>query len=236
MKTEKKPAKRDGEKKSFSEKLSDFLRANRVTLFVILGAVLVAVASVAIVSGVKSSQANASSSRIDALSADLSTWSSEQDAAKKAELEKLLVSNLTEVTTKWPRQFAAARAYSLLARIAEQNKDWTSAEKDWMAVADKFSSTYLAPIALQNAAVAAEERGANDIAIAHYKAFTEKYKGKSVGLPHAYFSMGRLAEDSKDYASALTSYEKLVSTYPDDDWTKLAKDRIIFLKASGFGK
>lgn len=236
MKTEKKPVIKNGEKKTFSEKLSDFLRANRILLLSILGALVLGIAAVAIVTGITNAQANSSSERIEALTQDLGTWASEQDPNKKAEAEKLLVASLTEVTTKWPRQFAAARAYSLLARIAEQNKDWTSAEKDWMAVADKFPSTYLAPIALQNAAVAAEERGANDAALAHYKAFTDKYVGKSVGIPHAYFSMGRIAEDSKDYASALVSYEKLASIYPDDDWTKLAKDRIIFLKATNTGK
>ena len=101
-----------------------------------------------------------------------------------------------------------------------------------MAIYEHFPKTYLAPIALQNAAVAAEERGAPDAAIAHYQAVVEKYTGKTVGIPHALFSIGRLSEASKDYAAAIASYEKLLSLYADDDWTKLAKDRIIILKGT----
>jgi TolA-binding protein len=123
-----------------------------------------------------------------------------------------------------------------LARIAETDKDWAAAEKNWLSIYDHFPKTYLAPIALQNAAVAAEERGANDAAIAHYKLVIDKYSGKTVGIPHALFAVGRLSEESKDYPAAATSYAKLLSTYPDDDWTKLAKDRIIFLKTRGLSK
>ena len=230
------PDKRNGEKKRFSEIFDDFLRKNRKLLLVICIVLLSAVATIAIVTAVNNSQASASTIRVEKLSADFATWSSEQDATKKAELEKKLVADITTVTQKWPRQFASARAYSMLAKIAENSKDWTTAEKDWMIIADKFSKSYLAPIALQNAALTAEERGANDAAIAHYKTVVEKYTGKTVGIAHALFSIGRLSEDSKDYASAISSYEKLLSTYQDDNWTKLAKDRIIFLKAHGLAK
>ena len=56
------------------------------------------------------------------------------------------------------------------------------------------------------------------------------------GVAHGYFSLGRLAEESKDYANALVYYEKVVSLFPDDDWTKLSKDRIISLKSRGLVK
>lgn len=230
------PAVEKGEKKRFSQKLDDFLRAQRTVLIVVLAVIVAAVAFLAIYSAVRNSRINSSTQRIEQLASDFSSWAYNEDAVKKAEAGKSLTSSLEEVTKKWPRQFAAARAYGLLARIAEEGKDWTTAEKNWMAVYEHFPKIYLAPIALQNAAVAAEERGAADAAIAHYQTVVEKYSGKTVGVPHALFSIGRLAESTKDYASAIASYEKLLSLYADDDWTKLAKDRIIFLKAQGLGK
>lgn len=227
---------RAGEKKGFNEKLEDFLRANRTALIVTGAVIVVAIAGLAIGSAVNSSAANASTQAIEKLSNDLSAWSSEQDPNKKAAAEKTLVANLDGVVSKWPRQFAAARALSMKARIAEQNKDWAAAEQDWNKIYTGFSKSYMAPLALQNAAVAAEERGAQDKAIGYYKALLKGYAGKTVGIAHAYFSLGRLAESSKDYAGAAENYGKLVSSYPDDDWTKLAKDRIIFLKSQGLAK
>jgi tetratricopeptide (TPR) repeat protein len=230
------PSEKNSDKKRLSQKVDDFLRANRLVLFILLAVVVLAIASVATYSGVTNAQANASTARVEKLSEDLGAWAGEQDATKKAASEKTIVSGLREVTTKWPRQFAAARALSLLARIAETNKDWEGAEKDWMAVYEHFPKTFLAPVALQKAAAAAEERGANDVAIAHYQALVDKFPSATIGLAHALFAIGRLSEESKDYAAAVTTYQKLMSSYPDDDWTKLAKDRIIFLKAHGFSK
>lgn len=230
------PADQKGEKKRFSQKLDEFLRSNRTLLIVVLAVLVAAVAFLAIFSSVRNAQINASTLRIEQLSNDFSSWAYNEDATGKAEAGKTLAADLEAVTKKWPGKFASARAYELLARIAEDGKDWATAEKDWMAIYENFPKTYLAPLALQNAAVAAEERGAPDAAIAHYQAVVDNYTGKTVGIPHALFSIGRLSESSKDYAAAVASYEKLLSLYADDDWTKLAKDRIIFLKAQGLSK
>ena len=232
----KSPADLKGENKKFSQKLEDFLRAKRMALIIAAIVLVAAVAVLAVVSGIRSSQLQASTLKIEQLTEDVSSWAAITDQASKTEAEKKLVANLNDVTKKWPHQFAAARAYSLLASIAESNKDWAGAENDWMAIYQHFPKTYLAPIALQNAAAAAEERGAPDAAIAHYQVLVDKYVGKTVGIPHALFTIGRLNEASKDYTAAISSYEKLLSLYADDDWTKLAKDRIIFLKAGGFAK
>jgi tetratricopeptide (TPR) repeat protein len=230
------PKDQKGEKKRFSEKLDEFIRAKRVVILAAFAVIIVAVLALAVYSAVSTSQANASTLQVEKLSGDFTAWASIEDAAKKAEAEKTLTSELNAMTRKWPGQFASARAYSILARMAEMNKDWNQSEKDWLAVYEHFPKTYLAPIALQNAAVAAEERGANDVAVKYYQTLVDKYSGKAVGIPHALFAIGRLSEDSKDFAAAITSYEKLVASYPDDDWTKLAKDRIIALKAHGNAK
>ncbi len=227
---------KNAEKQRFSAILDGFLRKNRIVLLVALVVLLVGIAGIAIVSGVTSAQKNSSTIRVEKLTDDLDAWSNEKDATKKADAEKALVASLKEVTTRWPRQFASIRAYTMLARIAEANKDFAEMEKDWWAIYASFPASFAAPVALQNAAAAAEERGANAEAIAHYRVVVDKYSTKSVGVAHALFAIGRLSEESKDYAAATDSYQKLLATYPDDDWTKLAKDRIIFLKAHGFSK
>ncbi|MDP3129896.1 MAG: tetratricopeptide repeat protein, partial [Bacillota bacterium] len=92
------------------------------------------------------------------------------------------------------------------------------------------------PIALQEAAVAAEERGSPETAKSLYERFLKEYPNAVAGIPHAHFALGRLAEDTKEYVAAISSYEKIVATYPDSDWTKIAKDRILFINSRGLAK
>jgi tetratricopeptide (TPR) repeat protein len=198
--------------------------------------ILVAIAAVAVLSAVKESSATASVARAETLIEDYAVYRSEPDAAKKAEAEKALLASADEIAAKWPRLFAAQRALSIKADLYETKQDWASAEKAWLAAVDAVPDSYLAPIALQQAATAAEELGANDRAIECYKRLIAKYEDRTVGLPHAYFALGRLSEGAKDYAAAMENYRKIVTTWPDDDWTKLATDRIIALKSRGLAK
>ncbi len=224
------------EKKHISHHVADFLRKYRSILLGILVGVIVAVIVVAAWSGISSSTTKASTSAIEKIEDDVGTWQSEGDQAKKAELAKTLDASIDVLVAKWPHSFAAQRAHTIKARLAEDRKDWVGAEKEWLASAELLPNTYLAPVALQGAAAAAEERGSTEKATEYYKRLLDKYTGKTVGIPHAYFSLGRLYEEAKDYAAALTSYEKIVVAYPDDDWTKLAKDRILMLKSRGLAK
>jgi tetratricopeptide (TPR) repeat protein len=227
---------RTAEKKTLYVKLSDFIRKFRVALIAALAAIVLAIAAIAAVSAIKDSAVKASAARAEKLLEDYSAYAGQSDAAKKAELEKALLASADEIASKWPRLFAAQRALSVKADVFEGKADWASAEKAWLAAVEAVPDSYLAPIALQRAAVAAEEQGANDRAIAAYKRLVAKYEGAAIGFPHAYFALGRLSEATKDYAAAMESYKKIVTTWPDDDWTKLATDRIIALKSRGLAK
>lgn len=224
------------EKASFSQGLADFIRAHRVGFIAFVGLVLALIIGLAVWSALSSANAKAAATRTEALAQELSSWISATEESKKAELEKSLSAGIDEVLAKWPRSFGAQRALGLKARIAEEKKDWKTAEETWLAVADRFPKVYLAPIALKNASVAAEERGAPEQAAAYLGRLVKDYEKSAPGMAHAYFALGRLAEQAKDYATAGAHYEKIVASFPDDDWTKLAKDRIIFLKSRGLLK
>jgi tetratricopeptide (TPR) repeat protein len=230
------PAGRSAEKKTFYVKVTEFIRKFRVVLIAVLAGIVLAVAAIAIVSAIKDSSVNASAAKAEKLLEDYSAYTGQSDAAKKAELEKALIASADEIVAKWPRLFAAQRALSVKADVFESKNDWASAEKAWLAAVDSVPSSYLAPIALQRAATAAEEQGANERAADFYKRLIAKYEGATIGVPHAYFALGRLAELSKDWTAAMQDYQKIVSSWPDDDWTKLATDRIIALKSRGLAK
>jgi len=229
-------AKAEENKKTFYVKFADFLRKYRYAVLALFGAAILAVVGVAVGTAIKDSAVKASTARLEKLDADFAAYSSEQDAAKKDALEKALLASADDIARRGPRLYAAQKAMVYKAKIEESKKDWTEAEKDWLAIASAVPESYLAPVALQGAAVDAEELGSVDRATADYKRLIDKYSANAIGIPHAYFALGRLAEQQKDYAAAMASYQKIVSSWPDDDWTKLATDRIIFLKSRGLAK
>jgi tetratricopeptide (TPR) repeat protein len=223
-------------KKTPYARFADFLRKYRLPVLIVFGVAILAVLGVAIGTLIKDAGVKASTTRLEKLEAEYGSYSGEQDAAKKAELEKTVMASAEGVIKKGGRSFAAQKALAYKAKIEEAKKDWAAAEKDWLAIAAAAPDSYLAPIAIQGAAVAAEELGAADRATSDYKKIIDKYGTKSVGVPHAYFALGRLSEQAKDYASAMVSYQKIVSNWPESDWTKLATDRIIFMKSQGLSK
>jgi tetratricopeptide (TPR) repeat protein len=229
-------SKSKSEQKTLYVTLSDFLRNNRVAVLILFAVIVLAVIGVAVGTAIKDGQTKAAAASLEKLDADYAAYSSEQDATKKAELEKSFVVSADKTVKQWNGKYAAQKALAYKAKIDESNKDWSSAEKEWLSLLSSSSGSYLAPVALQGAAAAAEEQGAFDRSLADYKKLVDKYASTTIGIPHAYFSIGRLSEGTKDYAGALAAYQKIVSTWPDSDWTKLATDRIIFLKSSGLVK
>jgi tetratricopeptide (TPR) repeat protein len=215
---------------------AEFLRKYRIPVLVVFGLAVLAVLAVGVGTAIMDSTVKTSTARLEKLEADYLQYSNEQDTVKKADLEKALLASADAIVKKGPRLFAAQKALTYKAKIEESKNDWGSAEKDWLAIVAAAPDSYLAPVALQGAAAAAEELGAADRTIADYQKLIGKYGSTAVGIPHAYFALGRIAEQSKDYAAALVSYQKIVSTWPDGDWTKLATDRIIFMKSHGLSK
>jgi tetratricopeptide (TPR) repeat protein len=230
------PKAKPAEKKTLYVKLADFLRKYRIVVIAAFGAAALIVVGVAVGTAIKGAVQAKAAAAIEKLDADFGALSSEQDKDKRAALEKAFLDQAAEVAKKWSGDYAALKALGYQARIAEEKKDWASAEKDWLAVLGAAPGSFLAPVALQSAAVAAEEQGAPDRALADYKKLVNKYASTAVGIPHAYFAIGRLSEQGKDYPAALAAYQKIVSTWPSGDWTKLATDRIISLKANGLAK
>jgi tetratricopeptide (TPR) repeat protein len=224
------------EKKTPAQTVAEFLKKNRIALLALFGLVAAAVIGVAVWTSIRSAAVKASSARIEKLDEDFLAFKGEQDLAKKAQLEKTLVASADEMFKKWPRLLAGQRAAGIKARVLEEKKDWAGAEKEWLASANSLPTSYFAPIALQRAAASAEERDAPEKAAEYYLRVVDKYASKTVGIPHAYFALGRLAEQAQDFAGAAVYYEKIVSVFPDDDWTKLAKDRILSMKSRSLAK
>lgn len=226
-------APKQSEKKTFSEKLADFISANRMLIISIGIAIVVAIVAVGIYTSVSGNIASSSSRAMDLADQKLQQWSQETDAQKKADEEKSLTADLDSVAKKWPRTVAAQRALLRKAAILSQKKDYAEAEKTALDALSRNKKSYVAPIALELAAVAAEEAGNVDVALAHYTQITKDYSKDNPITSHAYFNLGRLQESKKDYKSAASSYNEVISAYGGSDWAMLAKNRVIYLKSQG---
>jgi tetratricopeptide (TPR) repeat protein len=126
--------------------------------------------------------------------------------------------------------YPGSRAYTIIAGIHGDKKEWAEAEQAWRDAAKKAGKTYLAPVALFNAASAAEQQGKTAEAIALY---TECLTMAELfpSAPRAQFAIGRLEEKLGNNENALEAYRTLRITWPNDTlWKNLAQSRIISIE------
>jgi tetratricopeptide (TPR) repeat protein len=126
--------------------------------------------------------------------------------------------------------YPGTRAYTIIANIRGDQKNWAEAEQAWTRAAQRGAKTYLAPVALFNAAVAAEERGNLENAIELYRQ-TIDYADIFPAAARALFSVGRLWEAQQKKEAAIEAYQELIDKWPGETaWTSLANSRIIALR------
>jgi tetratricopeptide (TPR) repeat protein len=151
------------------------------------------------------------------------------EASKEAEVQAL-VDELTQFAER-NSAYAGARAYSLLGSIYAEKKDWVQAETAWTGAARKAPKTYLAPVALFNAAVAAEEQGNIDQAISLYIE-SASYTKDFPAAPRSQFAAARLYEEQGNNQEAIDAYRGIAEKWPSaSTWINLAWNRIIILSA-----
>ena len=225
------PAK--SEEATSSQKLSDFIVKYRIAFLTGAGAVLLVLLVIGLYSVFSNSRNDASARAMEKARTQIASWSAETDTTKKAALLASVESDLKSVVKKWPGSFAAQEALFSESSLSAQQKDWVSAEKYSVEASKVIPKSYLAPIALEGAAVAAEEQNLPDKAFSYYSTIVKQYSADNPLIAHAYFSLGRLSEGKSDWKSAMDNYQKIVSTYPSSDWAKLAQDRVVYLKSQG---
>jgi len=216
-----------------NERIGDLIQKNRTQLLVALAAIVLVIVVFVVVSVVREkTQSNALSKvdelnrRYEAINKSL-TGEIDQDIPQQLELG-ILSSELSEFESK-NSGFAAARAYSINASISMDQGNWVTAEEKWLKAAEAAPKSYLAPIAVFNAAVAAEEQGKTEQAIAHYS----RAAGFGASFPEAaraQFSVGRLEESRGNSNSAIEAYRNLLAKWPEESvWLYLAQNRLLVL-------
>jgi tetratricopeptide (TPR) repeat protein len=216
-----------GKDKKINEKLVDFIQKNRKFLLaVVLGIVVIFIGLIAGITIRETLQTKAIST-VEGLRERYEDLRNEINEASKEEAVQTLVDEL-KTFVSGNGSYAGAQGYALLGNIYGDKKSWVEAEDAWTNAARKAAKTYLAPVSLFNAAVAAEERGSIEQAI---RLYTEciGYPDFSAA-PRAQFAIGRLEESLNNYEAAITAYQGVVNNWQNDrDWVNLAQSRIISL-------
>lgn len=231
---------------SRAERLSAFLGRNR-TLLLALAIVLVGGIVVSVVlAQVLDQRAEAATMAAESLQDDWDAFSSARPTfaaedgspAALTEEEQELADSIREqaerILADWPRSYGAQRAHFVLGNLAWELQDYEGAATHYTTLAEEFSRSYLAPIALMNAAAAYENLGESDTAAGLYGRVADS-TAATTEVARAIFNLGRLAEAEGDTERALEHYRRLVDEHASSNWTNLGRNRIIGLTSQGAG-
>ena len=218
------------EKAGLGEGINEFVQKNRRPIFAALGIIAVLLAAVVAtlsIMDVLRKKATAGVEELNRRYESLRFTIAEESSA--SDVEALLgdLNTFARKTSGYP----GGKAWSIIAGIHGDKKQWAEAETAWTAAAAAAPKTYLAPLSWFNAAVAAEEQDKIAEAIDYYcKSLVQPAVFPSAS--HAQFSIGRLKETQNDTAAAIEAYRAVISNWPYDTvWTSLAHSRIAALES-----
>jgi len=209
--------------------VSNFLQRYRTVLLGLVGAAILITGGLALWTQIDAATKTAFAAQIEKSQADYLSWMSEVDASKKAAAGTALEKELAQIEKDAPAGYGLSKAWFIQGNYFASQKKWGEAAKAFRTVFEKDLTSYLSPIALLNAGVCQEE--ALDIAgaLATYADFEKNYSGDSLLAPQVFFTQGRLLETQQKASAAVAAYKKLLQKFPESGWTKLGRDRILFL-------
>ncbi len=194
----------------------------------LLTALLLFVIVYLVAAEVRDRRAERSSVIVERIEDDFALWVEQEESADRQTMQIDLLDRIDSLLAQYPRLYSAQRALQLRGRIYYETAAWDQARAAFVELADRFPKSYLAPIALVNAATAMEEAGRYDVAIELLLRITEDFETPE--MPAVLFSLGRLNETVGKPDAAVRFYERLLDEYPSSGWTSPAQSRIILLK------
>ena len=213
-----------GEKKTLGDKITNFILKFRIPLLVIVGVLVVGSIAAGVYFGVTESAHKKGLAEIDSIMYPVT----QKTEGELVVAQDMALSKLDALAEKNKNNIVGIRAYMAIAEINFSRENWEAAANAWVNAANADSKAYTAAVSSYNAGVCYEELGDFDSAIAQYeKTIANK---ECLFVPHALFSLGRIAEEKGDYETAKAKYEELVNKYASNEWSNLAESRLIALE------
>ena len=216
-------------KQQFLNALSQFLTKYRTVFIVLLIVIIVGLVAFAVAREVINRRAEASAVIVEDLQRDYQEWLTAVDEDRKESLEQRCREQIQDILDRYPRNYAAQRAFMVLGGMEFELENWTEAEKSFKSLYDRFPESYLGAVALWNLSVVYERTEAPEAALESLETLESGFRDTYPDMPHVLFNLGRMEESFGDREGALERYNDLVDNFPRSNWTKLARDRIIFL-------
>ena len=222
-------------KDKFLESFSQFLYKNRIILITVFSVIIAGLIALSVIVSINRSNAEKAAGRTEQLQETYSEWlqmsdEDEEGTGKKAELKETILTDAQDIADSFPKTFAAQRSIFIAAELNSIEEEWEESAEGYARLAEGYPESYLAPLALAAASAAYENAGIPEKALESARGIVDDYGDTSLEAPHAWFTVGRLLEQSGDSNGALEAYRELVGNFPESSWTKLAQDRIIVLE------
>ena len=148
------------------------------------------------------------------------------------EITKKTINSLINLSNTASFGFVYEMVDYIIGNLYYKEKNYKKAIYYFNKYADKSSSTMFTAIALQKAAMAAEENNEIDKAIAIYKKLEAGYN-ESVVSDQVIYHLGRIFYKKKNLADSRKYFNKLISSYPNSSFAEEAKKRLFLI---GLGK
>ncbi|MFP4426169.1 MAG: tetratricopeptide repeat protein [Spirochaetaceae bacterium] len=221
------------EERTLQQRFIEFLSRYRAALLTILVLIVVGIVGSFLYLEISDRRATEAANLAEELRTSYQEWlelEEEGDQEEKSTLKEEIDSTASEILDRYGNTFAAQRAHFVLAGLAWENENYEEAASRYALLAEEFPRSYLAPVALFNAAIAQEELGNPEEAEVLYQRLVEEYADSSAQVPRALFALGRLSESADAYEEAASYYNRILDEYGESSWTTLARNRIIFLQ------
>ena len=214
-----------------AEKIANILKNNSKKLVIVAIALVLILVLVGLYDFYSKGQKEKALLHAEKIEDTYNKWlnSAEADKASVAsELEEVL----DEGIENFSDTYASLRALYTKGLYLAQTEQWDDAIEAFITVSKDFSESYLAPVALFNAASIAEQAGNSEQSLELYESVITRFESVSADIPEALFNIGRLNEEIGNADEALAAYQQILDNYSSSNWTNIAKSRIIALNTN----
>ncbi len=225
------------EKKPLTVRVAVALQEKKRAIFIALIVLVVVVVGSLIavkVSQKKSSQYILQWEAIETSLFDFESMDTEDEAWDTAYAELLQDTEDLLVSTKG-KGFADMNARMVQGRLYTMQDDWSSAAESFLSLETYHPKSYLAPVALFNAAASYEEAGELDKASELYQRIIDTQDANPMAdIVRAYFYLGRVAYQQGDTEKAADVWNMMITMYQSDyaatEWIKLAETMLLTIE------
>jgi len=219
----------NNENDNIGEKINDFIKNHRKAIFITVGILLILFIGLIAFLSISDALNKKATAAVDELYGRYNDLSLNNDEDFYTEDLDNLLTDLKTFAEK-NKGFAGSRAWSIIGLIYSGRKEWSPSQDAWLSSAKIGNNTYLAPVALFNAAATAEEQGNLEQAIDLLKQCVA-HKFEFPAAPRAQFSIGRLYETIGDPTAAIEAYRDVIIKWPEMPvWSNLARSRLAVLE------